>query len=219
MVLLFTITLGLFFFYIGVSKYYEEFNFKKSAKEVIAMISNIEIHKNDNHKNIYTVYFEYTINDKKYESKINFYDSSMYVGKNLLIYYNPDNPNNILVPSRVFYIFIISFGLILSCVSVCLLYINMRQKYQIKSLKKFPPIISEFIKVNMNNHSKELEYYIVCRWVDPFSEIQHFFKSETIRQNPEIIIDKLGITSFPVYIDLKNPETYYLSLEKIEMFL
>jgi len=56
-------------------------------------------------------------------------------------------------------------------------------------------------------------YYIVCEWNNPQDGKKYMLKSKNIWWNPECIIYRKNIQTFPVYMDPNNSRKYIMDLD------
>jgi hypothetical protein len=68
-------------------------NFRKNAIETTATISRITSSSDDTD---HTAYIEYQVNGRTYNDRLSYYSSGLYEGKKIKIYYDPDNPSQIV---------------------------------------------------------------------------------------------------------------------------
>lgn len=77
----------------------------KNAEKTTAEISEIDSYYSGSSrlgsKKHYNVIVEYVVDGEVYERTLNEYNSGMYEGKEIEIYYNPDNPSEIKTGSKI----------------------------------------------------------------------------------------------------------------------
>ena len=82
---------GIIFLSIGVSSTVNDQNYKETE----ALITDIEVEYRSVDSKTYTVYIQYFVDGKEYNSTLNYYESSFYEGKVITIKYDPENPHEI----------------------------------------------------------------------------------------------------------------------------
>lgn len=95
--IIFTV-IGIVFVLIGGIICLNIFNYENKI-ETVGIITQISSYRDSDGDINYEVYVSYNVNGKEYESRLNSYSSSFYEGKEINIYYDKDNPNNIGVKS------------------------------------------------------------------------------------------------------------------------
>lgn len=87
--------------------------------ETTAVIDHIdETYSGGDNDTEYDVYVNYTVDGKDYQSRSDYYSPSYKEGKEIKIYYNPDNPQQIHGDSKGFRIYILVVGVVILVVSV-----------------------------------------------------------------------------------------------------
>lgn len=103
--------------YVFISNKY----FMENAEKTNAVIINIETKKHARGirsgggiTHIVTV--EYTVDGVEYESEINDYNSRMYEGKTIEVYYDPDNPSNVKTDSMLIPAWLMGIGILFTII-------------------------------------------------------------------------------------------------------
>lgn len=86
--------IGAIFVVIGFVMFDNIFTYTNKV-DTVGTITEISPYRNTNHDRDYRVYVSYTAEGKEYESILGGYSSSFYEGKEIEIYYDKDNPNEI----------------------------------------------------------------------------------------------------------------------------
>ena len=96
--------IGIIFFAAGSAILISGNSFMKNAEKTTAEISEIDSYYSGSSrlgsKKHYNVIVEYVVDGEVYERTLNEYNSGMYEGKEIEIYYNPDNPSEIKTGSK-----------------------------------------------------------------------------------------------------------------------
>lgn len=97
--------IGIIFFAAGSAILISGNSFMKNAEKTTAEISEIDSYYSGSSrlgsKKHYNVIVEYVVDGEVYERTLNEYNSGMYEGKEIEIYYNPDNPSEIKTGSKI----------------------------------------------------------------------------------------------------------------------
>ena len=83
--------LGIIIIIVGVIVKNTIYNYDNKI-ETTGIITEISYHRDIDDNREYDVYVSYTVEGKKYETKLNGYSSNFYEGKEIKIYYDKDNP-------------------------------------------------------------------------------------------------------------------------------
>lgn len=194
------------------------FDYKGTA-ETVAVITNITSHSqrgaNGKRSTTHDVYVRYEVDGQQYESELNTYFSSYHVGKQIDIYYRVADPSDIGTKSGD-YMFLMfpAFGLLAIIVGVFCMLPGKKSKL----LKTGTRINASYVETICETKFKKngvSPYRIICEWTNPEDYIKYTFKSEYIWMNPEEIIQRKGITTFPVYLDSKNIKKYAVDVCEI----
>ena len=208
-----SIALGLMFFM-------NEASIKSEGVEIAAVITNIEAdNSEDNTK--YKVYVQYIVNAKVYTQTLSYWDASMSAGQEINIYYNPNNPNE-LITNKSNYVLLLFPLLGIIAIVVGILKIIRAVKYRRtkpvspKNEKYVDAAIEEIIYDASYVKNGKSPYYITCKWKNPENGNIYLFKSGNIWYNPRFIIEDKEITTLSVRLNEGNPKKYSVSLESIE---
>lgn len=216
----FTLFGGLFFI-IGIIAVKSSIDFKKNALEETAIVYDIQNYVDDDGDVNHTAYVKYFVEDKEYNEAINYYNSSMKVGNEIKIYYDPNFPTQIQVEGSSTFLFIFPcMGLIFFLVGI-LMIINKIKKITgknelMKNGIQLDAIIEDVILNTSYSVNNRNPYVINCKVTDITNNgAIYLVKTDNIWFNPSSIIQQNNITSFPIYMDNKNKEKYYISLDKL----
>ncbi len=106
--------IGIIFFAVGSSILISGNSFMKNAEKTTAEISEIDSYYSGSSrlgsKKHYNVTVEYVVDGEVYERTLNEYNSGMYEGKEIEIYYNPDNPSEIKTGPKILEIIFMGIG-------------------------------------------------------------------------------------------------------------
>lgn len=208
--------LGLVFVVLGIIGCFKTFDYSNKINTV-GTVTKIEMVEGEDYDDdpYHVVYVSYTVDGKKYESQLNGYFAGYRVGKQINIYYDKDNPNNVGTKTIDAIFLIIPLGGIISIfISVkgiqCTVF---EEKTQQKLKKKGQLIYADYVETFSYSPTGIGPFEIICDWLDPTDGKYYKFKSEKIRHNPENIIEQKNITKFPVYVNVKNKKKYAVDID------
>lgn len=142
--------------------------------------------------------------------------SSSYVrGKQISVYYDKTNVTKIGAPELDLLLLIpVIPGIVFSMMGgfgVVWVQSKDRRAARLKETGKRVWAKFEEVKIDfsytVNGHHP---YRIFCVWVNPVDGMEYHFKSDLLRTNPSFRIKERGISTFPVFLDEKNPKRYYV---------
>lgn len=208
---------GVVFVIIGLVVFETIFNYENKV-ETIGTITKISSYRNTNHDRTSEVYVSYTVEGKKYESKLNSYSSSFYEGKEIDIYYDKDNPNKIGVKSLdLLFLIFPGIGLIFLIIGGTGILVKVKKRKLEKSLKENGELIyANYVETVLNTLytvNGKHPYNVICEWNNPLDNKKYIFKSKNIWINPKSIIEERNIKQFPIYIDRNNKEKYVIDVD------
>lgn len=166
------------------------------------------------------MYVTYSVDGKKYESKLNGYSASFYEGKEIEIYYDKENPSKIGVKSLdLLFLIFPGIGLIFFIIGGTGIIIKIKRIKLEKNLKENGEVIyANYVETIINTSYKvngKHPYNIICEWNNPEDNKKYIFKSKNIWLNPEHIIEKRNIKEFPIYLDNKNKKKYVIDIDSL----
>lgn len=212
-------SIGIVFVIVGIVLFSYIFNYENKI-ETKGVITNISSYKKSNGERANDVYVSYYVDGKKYESKLNGYSSSFKEGKEIDIYYDKDNPNEIGSKSinLVFLVFP-AIGIIFIIISGIGIYFKIKNKNLEKKLKENGTVIyANYIETIVNTGysvNGRNPYNIICEWNNPEDNKKYILKSKNIWVNPEFLITQKNIKTLPVYINMKNKNQYVIDINSL----
>lgn len=190
--------------------------------ETIAVITRMDSRRASDGDTTYDVWVKYEVKGKTYEQKIGSYDSSYYVGKIIEIIYDKNDPGRVQAKGAY-----VLFGLIFSGLGIVFALLGIRgllsgvlgknKREKIKQTRTM--IYAKYDGVDVNTALQvngQSPFGIVCSWLNPEDNKTYIFRSENLYYNPQSIIESMGITTFPVYIDMENKKNYTIDISMIE---
>ncbi len=212
--------LGVVFIIIGISVMMSSVEFKKTAVQNTAIISNIESSRDSEGDLDYDVSVNYVVKGEIYTSKLNFYSSDMVAGKEIEIYYDPASPENIRSGRDIAFEWVIPiFGSVIFVIGFIFAVMKLRKKDLEKKLLESGRRIDATVEEIEFNTSYSVyhknPYVINCKWADSATDETYLIRSESIWYDPKPIIESEKLTTVPVYMDMNNPKEYYVSVGEL----
>lgn len=217
--------IGVIFFIVGIGMLIggivlgNAFNEKKNNwVETTAIIEDIQYYGRDEHR----VIVQYEVNGRTMEARLDSYDSSMYEGDEVAIFYDPQNPSNISATSQQIANWILlGMGVIFTLIGGGLTITKLKGKSKKESLMQNGECVgAEINEVQLNRGYRvngRSPFVIICRWRDPQSGEYYLFGSENLWYDPRPILAEKQLTTLPVYLDPQNYKRYYVSTEEIDV--
>ena len=139
------------------------------------------------------VYVTYEVDGKEYNNKLNMRSSSFYVGKEIKIYYNQENPNIVVCDDLKILIYIfLGIGLVFLLISVVIMFFKIKSSKLKKYLKEHGKLIfADYVDVVLNtsyNVNGRHPYKVICKWENPIDNKIYMFTSKNIWVNISVII-------------------------------
>lgn len=187
---------------------------QKTKAEIISISADSYRRNGKNHTH-YDVWIEYTVDGEVLEKNINEYNSSMYEGKEIEVYYDPDDPSDVRTDSKVFEYIFLGIGGSFAVIGAVFLIINIIIGRRIKILKKSGDKLSGTItNVTMNYNmtiNNRHSYKAECEVINPYDGETYLYSSENITDD---ISGLIGMRA-TVYVDRNNKKKYYVDIYEL----
>lgn len=161
--------------------------FMERAEEVTAVITDIGSYRNSKGETSHKVLVEYTYAGKLYENaELNFYSSSMYEGKEISVFCDPDNPGHIRSNQgmTLLYGIFIGMGILFLTISAIVIGIALRKSSRRKRVRESGRKLYATVEEIALNTSLRMNgrhpYVIYCIWKDDCKDMFYRFKSDSI---------------------------------------
>ena len=195
--------------------------FKKQAVEIPAEIAAIEAYRNSDGDISHQVYVNYEYDGKQYKMvALNSYSSSMYEGKEITLYCDPEHPGKIQEKS-LFYmgpIILMIMGIIFTAVGAGMIIGFLRRPLLERKLKKNSMVLYATVTDIKYDTSftvnGENPFVIYCNWKDEYKDITYRFKSKGIWSDPSFYFPVGG--TIPVRVNPKDYSQYMVDVEDME---
>lgn len=226
-----SLILGIVFFIVGfvflgagTLMLVHENEFKKTAVETSATITDIQSYSDTNGDIQYDVYIAFDVDGKRYSGRLNAYSSSMDVGEAVSIYYDPDNPNEFMYGSAtVGFIIFIALGGLFSLVGLGIVISSIMKKKKKKRLLSSNVIIQANIvsfdydrSISVNHRHP---FMLIASAISPYDGMTYNFKSEPIWNDLGPILEQYNIKTVPVYVNPQNYKEYHVDIDYFKNYL
>ena len=192
-----------------------DFNKEQKAEKTEGTIASINY---ENKK--YHAVVKYVVDEKSYEGEI-IVSKSDSVSDKKIIKYNRDNPSEVIENDHVVFIFIggaiAAVSIIRSLIFFVPYLINL---IVVKGIRKKGYYVDAVVdEIFINNKAKKFlgfyPYRIRLKYVNPTDGNVLIFDSQDSYADLKQIVEDYGIRTLPVFIDIKDPNKYYVDLEII----
>lgn len=206
----------------GVYIQNENNKFMKNAKKTTATITRIDVSYDSDGDSDHDVYVEYAVKGERYTGRLNEYNSGMYEGKDITIYYNPENPRDFRgTSSSISSYIIMGIGAVFTIISSVFIVKKVRTGGKSKKLKKAGLLLeADITNITLNESysvNRKHPYIIECSGV--INGLVHNFKSENIWFDAPMIYNNLGVKKIFVYVNPEKVTEYYVDVKNYERFL
>lgn len=206
---------GAVLFIIGCFVFFSGMNFKDNAEITEAVITDIDVYRKTKGELGHRLLIEYTVDDVEYEQILDEYNSEMYIGKKITVYYDPKNPSDVRTGSLLLPIIFTSIGGGFIIIGSVFLIINIKSSRRRKYLMKNGDVFTgKIINVKMNMSvtiNYRHPYKVECEVTDPYTNERYLYSSENITDD---ISEFIG-SDVTVYVDKNNKGKYYVDIKEL----
>ncbi|MBR4111754.1 MAG: DUF3592 domain-containing protein [Ruminiclostridium sp.] len=205
---------------IGIWTIIDGINFRSGSEQVTGVISHIESHREHHmdggNTTVHDVYVTYIVNGQEYEQQLGYYDSTMFAGQEIEIFYNPENPAEIKGKDGITNIILPLFGLVFLVIGLALVNNDRKKNQQMQKLMEQGSTaqgVITAINVDYNttiNHRHPLIAEVTV--TDPDTGEQFLYSSDGIMED----IRHLNGRRVTVYYDPDDRSNYYVDLDTAE---
>ncbi len=192
--------------------------FEANAEKTIAVITDIDTYRTgsgDNRTTHHDVYVEYRVDRQVYNGMLDYYSSSMYVGKEIEVMYNPNNPADIRGSSNFTWIILAFMGLIFGAVGGGIFFTNVTAGGKCKKLMengdRVTGTITNVITVTNVRINHRHPFKAEVEVIDPYTGERYLYSSKQVLDD---IYYMVGST-VDVYVDRDDKSKYYVDLDSV----
>lgn len=205
-----TLAVGLVFLAVGAAFIYQQSWFSEHGIRTTATITGIEYKR----KGTSRTHVKYEVDGKQYTPVLTQYSSSYHVGKNIEIYYDPDNPAKVFSPMILPIVFPI-LGALFAAGGIFMLVVHSTSKRKrTRLLAEGLCVQAEIVRTTPDTRvtiNGRHPYHIFCEWTDTYGEL-HTFRSGGLMDDPAGQLKERGISTLPVYMEPGNPSAYHIDM-------
>ncbi|MDY3039783.1 MAG: DUF3592 domain-containing protein [Roseburia inulinivorans] len=189
------------------------------AEEITAYITDIQIHRDSDGDVDHDVFVTYEYDGVTYEDqKITSYSSDMYIGEELILFYNPLRPTLLIVKGHEYFGFRMTLfmGIVFFLVGISYpfyqLIANLRKKHIVKSGCVLHATIEDIARNTSVRVNGQSPYVIYCSYYDALQNLTYRFKSDNLWTDPGYVYrpgDPIQVVADP-----KNYKRYHVMAEE-----
>lgn len=210
---------GIVLFISGFAWFSSGLKFKENAVEVSAEIVDILPYRDSDGERQYRPYITYSFNGTTYSGRpLNSYSSDMYIGQEITILCNPDNPERVMTNLSIYLgggIFI-GMGVIFSLVGIVPIITSVVKSSRRKKILQTGQVLHATVDNIVWNTSYSVNgrhpFVIYCTYKDNYQDISYRFKSNNLWTDPSPVFP-VG-SYIEVYVNPKDYSQYHVYAEK-----
>ncbi len=215
---------GLLILTVGIFLLVSTNRFLKTAVETTATITYIDSRIDSDGDTNHTVTVEFKVKGEKYGGTLNYYSSSMYVGKKEQIYYDPSNPNNFKAKgSRVLIYITPIIGFVFILIGGGVFASLVRKEKKRKKLLSYNYVIqANIVGINLDTSlsvNGRNPYRLEANYINPNDGKIYSYRSEEFWIDITPILTQMQITTIPVYVNPNNYAEYYVDVSNLKQFI
>ena len=206
---------GIAFLTAGGLVWKSRMDFMDRAETTDAVITDISVdsyRSNGKNRNSRSVFISYSVDGEEYARELNEYNSNMYVGQHITIYYDPENPGDVITDSLFLPVFFSGMGGLFALLGCIFIPVTVRSLTKRKKLLEKGDLmtgiitgITENTKVRINGcHPFKVE----CQVTDPFNGEKYLYSSENTTEDMSGFIGQ----EVDVYVSKNNKADYYVDI-------
>ncbi len=165
--------------------------FQSIAVEVTGTISNIESQRSSDGDIRHRTFVDYSYNGENFEDMpLRYYNSGMYVGKDIPLLVDPGDPGHISSKSgdTFGYILLLGMGIVFTLTGLIPLTVILNGSIKGKKLMQTGKLLQatvDHIDLNQSvTYNRRHPYLIYCTYYDAYKDVTYRFKSKNIMQDP-----------------------------------
>lgn len=193
--------------------------FKQNAVEVTAEIVDIETYRDSDGERQHRPYITYSFNGTTYADRpLNSYSSDMYIGQEITILCNPDEPGRAMTNMSIYLGsgIQLGMGLIFALVGIAPIVTSIvksaRQKKIIQNGQVLQATVDNIVWNTSYSVNGRHPFVIYCTYKDEYRDISYRFKSNNLWSDPSPIFP-IG-SYIDVYVNPKDYSQYHVNAEK-----
>lgn len=177
---------GLFLIIVGFFLFIDGLNFRKTAVDSTAVITNITSYKSGKNTH-HNVYIDYIYEGEEYNDiSLNYYSSGMRRGQTIKIMIDPNDPYDVRTGGLFYVPFIMLWimGLVFGLVGIIPIIVSRRRiarnKFLLENGQCLRAIFEGFRENRNVSFNHKHPFNLICRYTDEFTGTQYRFKSNNL---------------------------------------
>lgn len=217
--------IGVIFFFIGVLMIIAGIvmfagakKFEASAEKTIAVITDIDTYttgSGDDRTTHHDVYIEYRVDRQVYNGTLDYYSSSMYVGKEIEVMYNPADPNDVRGSKNFTWLIPAFIGLIFGAVGGGIFLANVtaggKNKKLMENGERVTGTITDIITVTNVRINHRHPFKAEVEVIDPYTGEKYLYSSKQVLDDIHYMVG----SAVDVYVDHDDKSKYYVDLDSV----
>lgn len=210
--------IGLVLAAVGGFRHVSYNKFMKTAETTWAEITDIEedvYYRKGRRRTRHHAWVEYEVDGCVYTGKLDNYNSSMYIGADIEVYYDPADPSEVRTGSRTAEIILFSMGGGFAVLGGVFLIIVIAKKNKIKNLKLNGEALTGTIVNITQNMAVRINgrhpFKAECEVKNPFDGETYLYSSENINSD----ISQFIGSQVTVYVDKNKKSKYYVDMDEL----
>lgn len=202
----------------GIIKINSSREFREQAIEINGKITMIDVYRDSDGDENYTVYVDYRYDGQDYQNvEINEYSSSMEEGELIKLLIDPDNPSEAktLKGDLLVGIFMLLFGVVFGAVgivSVVSIIKAIKKKKLLLQQGKSIYAIVEKVDLNYDYSVNDRHPYVLyCKYTDDYSNTTYEFTSDSFWTDPYPYLQQGS--EVRVYVNNQDYSQYFVDVE------
>ena len=192
--------------------------FDETAVEITGTIANIESYRDSDGERHHRAYVDYEYQGKQFkEVSLNSYSSSMYVGKEIALKIDPENPEKVrtLHGNMIATIILAVMGAVFSLIGIITTVLGIKKAAKKKKLRQEGRTIYAIVERVDVNYNYSLNgkhpFVIYCNYQDEYSGVMYKFKSDNLWTNPYPFLQQGS--EVRVLVDAQDYSQYHVDVE------
>lgn len=194
--------------------------FQKNAEKIQGKIVDIQDYYDSDREMHHRVYVTYSYNGNTYENvPINSYSSTMYVGQEITLLCDLDNPQRIMTDFalQIPGIILMAIGAVFALVGVIPLCVMAKKNVNRKKLIAGGNVIHATVDNIQLNTSYSVNgrhpYVVYCSYKDEYKDVTYLFKSENLWTDPHAVFSEGSYID--VFVDRNDYSKYYVNAQQV----
>lgn len=210
---------GVFFIILGFVLFASAKKFQETAEQTTAVITRIDTYRSrtagGDHTTEHDVYIEYIVDGVEYNAQLDTYNSSMYEGKEIEVYYDPDNPKNVKGGGSGLLLIMSAIGAVFAVIGGSFVINDAKKRANMKMLLENGEVMTGVITNIVMDMSISINgvhpYKAECEVTDPYTGEKYLYCSDSVMED----ISYMEGAEVTVYVDRDDRSKNYIDLDTV----